>query len=164
MICSRSVRASTAICLVTAYTQTCMRLITTNRHNSFDYSTDRQHAMRLLRDVLPTPVQSVQRVGHQSALALGFNWARACAEKAMTPCRDKCVTEPDETQRVSYTLLCLPTLRQVQHRQRNAAVRSRTRRQRYSSARRARSDIVQREVAEFVYFPTRTPCQLGLRK
>ena len=120
-----------------------MRQITTNRHNSFDYSTDRQHAMRLLRDVLPTPVQSVQRVGHQSALALGFNWARACAERTMIPCWDKCVTEPDETQRVSYTLLCLPTRRQVQHHQRNAAARSRTRRQRYSSARRARSDIVQ---------------------
>ena len=141
-----------------------MRLITTNRHNSFDYSTTRQHAMRFIRDALSILVQRVGRVRHQSTLAFGFNWARARTEQAMPSYGDRCATALNETPRVSCTLLCLPTRRHVQHEQRKAPAHSRTRRQRYNSVRRARSETPPREGVDRICFPTGTQCQLGLRK
>ena len=112
---------------------------------------------------LPIPVQRVGRVRHQSTLAFGFNWARARTEQAMPSYGDKCTTAPNETPRVSCTLLCLPTRRHVQHEQRKAAAHSRTRRQRYNSVRRARSDTLPREGADRICFSTGTQCQPGLR-
>ena len=57
-----------------------MRLLTTNRHNSFDYSTTRQRVIRFIHDALPTLVQRDCRVRHKFISAFGFNCARALRE------------------------------------------------------------------------------------